>query len=130
MPRYAQRWGNTDAQAAAPRESRTVSGTLTRKAIEAAIAAGTGNKPYRMLWSTNPSGLGLRIRQNGGASWLYRYRPRGAGPSSPVQTLTLGPWPVLSPAAARELALSHASRIAAAATPALNGARSGYANAR
>ena len=90
---------------------------LTKKLVETAIAAGSGGKPYVMKWDSSPRGLGLRIRQGGGASWLFRYRPKGAARDAPVRTMTLGTWPEMSVEAARVLALSHAAKIALGGDP-------------
>ena len=91
---------------------------LTKKSIEAAIAAGTGGKPYVMMWDAKVSGLGLRIRRGGNASWLYRYRTKISMGSAP-STLTLGKWPTLAVEAARVLALGQPARIAAGGNPAV-----------
>ena len=85
-----------------------MTGKLTKKAIEAAIAAGTGGKAYITLSDGMPPGFGLRIRQSGGASWLYRYRPKGAARGTATQSLTLGTWPTMSVEAARTLAIAQA----------------------
>ena len=92
---------------------------LSKKVIETALAAGTGGKPYVMLWDTRPKGLGLRIRQSGTGSWLFRYRPRDALRGTAVKTLTLGTWPLLSVEGARTLALGHAAKIALGEDPGL-----------
>ena len=43
-----------------------------------------------MLWADAPKGLGVRLRSSGSASWVYVYRPRGAGRDQPSRTVTLG----------------------------------------
>jgi integrase len=42
-----------------------------------------------VLWAAAPKGLGLRLRK-GGASWIYVYRPKGAGRSAVSRTVTIG----------------------------------------
>ena len=91
---------------------------LTKKLIETTISAGVPDgKPYAMLWDTSPPGFGVRIRKSGGASCLYRYRPKGAPRGAAMQTLTLGTWPALGVEAARALAVAHAGKIALGGNP-------------
>jgi integrase len=47
-------------------------------------------KPSATLWAAAPKGLGLRLRQGGAASWIYVYRPKGAGRSAVSRTVTIG----------------------------------------
>ena len=48
------------------------------------------DKPSATLWAAAPKGLGLRLRQGGAASWIYVYRPKGAGRSAVSRTVTIG----------------------------------------
>lgn len=92
--------------------------TITKKAVETAITAGTGGKTYVMVWEKPLPGFGLRIRANRSASWLYRYRPKGAAHGAPIKSMTLGTWPSMSVEAARVLALSYAAKVALGGDPA------------
>lgn len=99
-------------------EETDVPKTITKKAVETAIATGPGGKPYIMLWDSGVAGFGLRIRANGGASWLLRYRPKNAARGAPVKSMTLGVWPAMTVEAARALALGHVGKIALGGDPA------------
>ena len=54
------------------------------------------DKPSATLWAAAPKGLGLRLRQGGAASWIYVYRPKGAGRSAVSRTVTIGRQDLLS----------------------------------
>jgi integrase len=62
--------------------------------------------------------LVLRVHSTGGHSWCARYRVKGSGQQ---RRLTLGKWPALSIAQARELASKELRRVANGADP--SGAR-------
>ena len=64
------------------------------------------------------TGLGLRLRLGGAASWLYAYRPKGLGRGGPSRKLTLGQWPGVTLDAARDAARARAGEIAKGADPA------------
>lgn len=91
---------------------------LTKALIENAIAAGTGGRAAVVLRDDKAPGLGLRIRKNGGASWVYIFRPKNARRDDPPQTLTLGAWPALSIKEAQDTAAQHAAARAAGNNPA------------
>jgi integrase len=90
---------------------------LTKTLIESALATGTGGKAAVHLWD-DVAGLGLRIRANGKASWIYFYRPRGSVAGDPARTLTIGAWPGVSIADARHAAAQYAGERAAGGDPA------------
>ena len=82
---------------------------LTKKPIEAAIVRRpTAGQTIRdALGNANPPGLGLRTASSGGASWLYRYRPKGCTAwCAAWGSLTLGTWPAMTVEAARSLAIA------------------------
>jgi integrase len=94
---------------------------LTEAAIIAAIMAGTNGKAYVMAWDGGASGvtgLGLRIRATGVNSWLYNYRPSGAGRSENSRAIALGRYPNVSLKDARTAARIHAGSIASGGDPA------------
>ncbi|MGC1561567.1 MAG: integrase arm-type DNA-binding domain-containing protein, partial [Bradyrhizobium sp.] len=93
--------------------------TLTRAKIEEFIAAGTGAKSQTMFWDNMVVGLGLRLRPGGGASWVFVYRPKGAGRREPARRLTLGRWPTLALEAARTAARAKAGLVALGGDPAV-----------
>ncbi|MBV9154532.1 MAG: DUF4102 domain-containing protein, partial [Alphaproteobacteria bacterium] len=66
--------------------------TLTTRSIAAAL-----KRPGMHI---DGQGLYLRVALNGNASWVYRYRAGGR-----CRDMGLGPYPVVSLASARELAL-------------------------
>ena len=91
---------------------------LTRTIIEDAIARGlpTG-KAQTVLWDARCVGLGLKIRASGVHSWVYVYRPRGAGRSEPSKTITIGGWPVVTLDIARAKATALAGQTAEGKDP-------------
>ena len=93
---------------------------LTRAKIEKFVAAGVPpGKLEAVLWDSAVTGLGLRMRLTGSVSWLFLYRPKGAGRSVPSRKATLGSWPSLSLDAARAAARIKAGEVASGADPAL-----------
>jgi integrase len=92
---------------------------LTKAKIEKFISAGVpAGKSEAVLWDSAVTGLGLRMRQKGSASWLFVYRPKGAGRSEPSRKVTIGSWPSLSLDAARAAARMKAGEVASGADPA------------
>ena len=77
-----------------------------------------GGKPETIKWDGMVTGLGLRLRLGGAASWLYAYRPKGLGRGGPSRKLTLGQWPGVTLDAARDAARARAGEIAKGADPA------------
>ena len=103
-----------------PREtwSGEMSEKLTRAKIEKFIADGVPEgKTEAVLWDTMVTGLGLRLRRSGAASWLYQYRPRGGGRAAPARKVTLGPWPSVSLDGARSAARMKSGEVASGADP-------------
>ena len=101
--------------------------SLTKVKIEKFISRGVPDgKSQSALWDGMVTGLGLRLRLGGAASWMYAYRPRGAGRTEPSRKLTLGQWPGVTLDAARTAARAKAGEVALGADPAadLRGERS------
>ena len=93
--------------------------TLTKAKIEKFISTGVpAGKTQTIKWDGMVTGLGLRLRLGGAASWLYAYRPKGLGRGGPSRKLTLGQWPGVTLDAARDAARSRAGEIAKGADPA------------
>jgi integrase len=92
---------------------------LTKARIEKFVATGapTG-KSEGVLWDNTVTGLGLRVRATGAASWVFVYRKRGAGRKAPVRRVTLGSWPALALDAARAAAQTIVGEIALKKDPA------------
>jgi integrase len=92
---------------------------LTKAKIEKFILAGMPDgKTQAVLWDSAVTGLGLRLRAGGSASWMLTYRPRGAGRSETARKLTLGAWPSVSLDAARAAARAKSGEIALGRDPA------------
>lgn len=72
---------------------------LTDKRVEAAEAAPEGQRVH--LWDDTKRGLALRISDKGHKSWIVMKRPKG---SAKVKRITLGAYPAVTLARARELA--------------------------
>lgn len=91
---------------------------LTKTRISSEIALGLPpGKTRKIVWDA-VAGLGLKIRQGGSASWVYVYRPKGAGRAHPSRTLTLGRWPEVSIEDARDAAAKYAGERAQGGDPA------------
>jgi integrase len=92
---------------------------LTRAKIEKFASAGVpAGKTQTVLWDGMVTGLGLRLRLGGAASWTFQYRPKGAGRAEPSRKVTLGSWPTLTIDAARTAAQAMAGEIALKKDPA------------
>ena len=74
---------------------------LTDKLLRALSAKG---EPHEPIWDQNIRGFGIRIGDHGGVSFFAMGRPRGHG-RNPIR-LTIGRFPTLSLAEARERARS------------------------
>lgn len=93
---------------------------LTKTMVENAVAAGLPDgKAHMMLWDGARTGLGLKLRSTGAASWVYTYRPRGAGRGVASRTVTLGRWPDIGVDKARAAAEVHIGKIALGSDPAV-----------
>lgn len=88
---------------------------LTEDAVPA--IALPADKSNVLVWDTEMPGLALRIGKQR-RSWVYVYRPAGAGSSVNPQKLGLGAWPGVTVKAARKAAQIEAGRIATGADPA------------
>jgi Arm DNA-binding domain len=75
-------------------------------------------KTSDVLWAAAPKGLGLRLRQGGAASWIYVYRPKGAGRSAVSRTVTIGRQDSLSLKQAEAAAGALAGEVALKKDPA------------
>ncbi|UZF93010.1 tyrosine-type recombinase/integrase [Bosea sp. NBC_00550] len=94
---------------------------LTKAKIEKAVAAGVpAGKSHLMLWDANVTGLGVKVRPSGTCSWIYSYRPRGAGRSVAARTVTLGSWPSLALDTARAAAQVHMGAVVLGKDPAID----------
>jgi hypothetical protein len=63
------------------------------------------------LWDTTVTGFGVRRLPGGSKTFVYRYRPRGAGRSANPSYLKLGSWPSLSLEDARTAARMHVGNV-------------------
>jgi integrase len=94
---------------------------LTKTKIEKFVTAGTpSGKSETVLWDNAVTGLGLRVRATGAASWAFVYRKRGAGRKEPSRRVTLGSWPALTLDAARAAAQAMVGEIALKKDPAMD----------
>jgi integrase len=93
--------------------------TLTAAKIAKFIRDGLPEgKSSAVLWAAAPKGLGLRLRRGGAASWIYTYRPRGAGRAQSSRTVTLGRADSLSLKQAEAAAAQLAGEVAMRKDPA------------
>jgi integrase len=84
------------------------------------VKAGPGEgRSQTVLWDNDPVGLGLKIRATGSCSWVFVYRPEGAGRKETSRTVTLGTWPSLMLDAARKAAKAKTGKVALGEDPAL-----------
>jgi hypothetical protein len=91
---------------------------LTQALIEEAVAACARTGKSKPLWDTRPVGLGLKIRVSGTHSWVFCFRPKGAGRREPSRTVTIGTWPRVMIEAARAKAMALAGEVAQGHDPA------------
>ena len=91
---------------------------LTLALIEEAVAACARTGKSKPLWDTRPVGLGLKIRVSGTHSWVFCFRPKGAGRREPSRTVTIGTWPRVVIEAARAKAMALAGEVAQGHDPA------------
>jgi integrase len=92
---------------------------LTKAKIEKFVSGGPPpGKSEAVFWDSAVTGLGVRLRASGAASWAFQYRPRGAGRSEPARKVTIGAWPTLTIDAARTAAQALAGEIALRQDPA------------
>lgn len=75
-------------------------------------------KAELMVWDAGMNGLALRVGKQR-RSWVYVYRPAGAGASANPQKVGLGVWPAISVAKARQLAQAQAGQVASGKDPAV-----------
>jgi integrase len=91
---------------------------LTEAKIESAVRAGApAGRSQRIVWASDPVGLGLRIRAEGSITWIYRYRSAGVSREA-AKTLKLGAWPALTLKVATAAAKAKAGEIALGRDPA------------
>lgn len=84
---------------------------LTHQRVESLKAPAHGRSERR---DSEVRGLAIQVTERGAKSWLFWYTPKGGK----RQKLTLGPFPALSLAAARQLASKYKTRIVEGADPA------------
>ncbi|CAH1656168.1 Tyr recombinase domain-containing protein [Hyphomicrobiales bacterium] len=70
-----------------------------------------------LIWDSAMNGLALRVGKTR-RSWSYVYRPAGSGARANPQKISLGAWPAVTVARARQLAQIQAGQIAAGKDPA------------
>ncbi len=75
-------------------------------------------KSSSTLWASAPKGLGLRLRSGGAGSWIFQFRPKGAGRAAVSRTVTLGRSDTLSLAQAIAAATALAGEVALSKDPA------------
>lgn len=75
-------------------------------------------KAELLVWDAAMNGLALRVGKQR-RSWVYVYRPAGAGSSANPQKVGLGVWPAISVAKARQLAQAQAGQVASGKDPAV-----------
>lgn len=93
---------------------------LTEAMVKQAIKDGVPEgRDYILLWDDTIGGLAIKIRSTGTATWMLRYRPRGANKHSPARSLTLGRHPGVTLAAAQAAAKARLGEIARGDDPAL-----------
>lgn len=76
------------------------------------------------VWDSTLPGFGIRLTANGAASWVMMYRHEGV-----KRRLTLGSYPRIKLAAARDFARKHMEAVAAGRDPAAEKARARVARA-
>jgi integrase len=102
------------------REWSAMAESLTKAKIEKFVSGGVPDgKTQTVLWDGAVTGLGLRLRLGGAASWTFQYRPKGAGRAEPSRKVTLGSWPTLAIDAARTAAQAMAGAVALKQDPAM-----------
>ncbi len=57
-----------------------------------------------VLWDSELPGFGLRVTSASAKTWVVKYRGEGGGRNAPIRWLTIGTYPTLAAAKARELA--------------------------
>ena len=74
-------------------------------------------KAELLVWDAGMNGLALRVGKLR-RSWVYVYRPAGAGARANPQKISLGAWPAINVAKARQLAQAQAGHVASGKDPA------------
>lgn len=74
-------------------------------------------KSELLVWDAGMNGLALRVGKQR-RSWVYVYRPAGAGARVNPQKIGLGVWPAITVAKARQLAQAQAGHVASGKDPA------------
>lgn len=75
------------------------------------------DKSELLVWDAGMNGLALRVGKQR-RSWVYVYRPAGAGARANPQKIGLGVWPAISVSKARQLAQAQAGQVASGKDPA------------
>jgi integrase len=92
---------------------------LTEAKIKKFVSGGIPDgKDEAALWDGVMTGLGLRLRPGGAASWIYLYRPKGSSRAERSRKVKLGRWPVVTLDAARTAAQATAGEVAKDRDPA------------
>jgi integrase len=94
---------------------------MAEKLTEARATAATvlEGRAEQTHWDASCPGLGLRVRSSGSKSWVFFFRPAGAGRSVPSKRVSLGKFPAVSLAAAREAGRKLAGQVASGRDPAV-----------
>jgi integrase len=92
---------------------------LTEAKIKKFVSGGVPDgKSEDTLWDGRVTGLGLRLRLSGAASWIYLYRPNGAGRAEQSRKVKLGRWPTVTLDTAQTAARAKAGEVAKGQDPA------------
>ena len=94
---------------------------MAEKLTEARATAATvsNGREEQTFKDAGCPGLGLRVRSSGAKSWVFVFRPVGAGRSAAPRRVLLGKFPAVSLAAAREAARKFSGQVASGRDPAV-----------
>lgn len=86
------------------------------RATAATVSDGRNEQTFK---DAGCPGLGLRVRSSGAKSWVFVFRPAGAGRQAAPRRVLLGKFPAVSLAAAREAARKFSGQVASGRDPAV-----------
>jgi integrase len=94
---------------------------MAEKLTEARATAATvsNGRDEQTFKDAGCPGLGLRVRSSGAKSWVFVFRPVGAGRQAAPRRVLLGKFPAVSLAAAREAARKLSGQVASGRDPAV-----------